>query len=307
MVIFHPHLQLAFPETRGEALAGVGLCGIANGLATLVEQNAVATAQGRQRADHLQRLHLALQLQAARLEAEAQRLAERFESAFWCPDLGTYAIALDGNKQPCRVSTSNAGQLLFTGIIQPDRAASVAAGLLGPRFFSGWGIRTVAQGEARYNPMSYHNGSVWPHDNALIALGLARYGLKSEVETLFKGLFDAATYMDLRRLPELFCGFRRQPNRGPTLYPVACSPQAWASATPFSLVEAALGLELDPEREEIRFNNPCLPSFLDNIELHSLQLNGSTVDLKVRRHRRDVSVEITRQSGRAKVSIVSSR
>jgi glycogen debranching enzyme len=245
--------------------------------------------------------------QAARLEAEAQRLAERFESAFWCPDLGTYAIALDGNKQPCRVSTSNAGQLLFTGIIQPDRAASVAAGLLGPRFFSGWGIRTVAQGEVRYNPMSYHNGSIWPHDNALIALGLARYGLKSEVETLFKGLFDAATYMDLRRLPELFCGFRRQPNRGPTLYPVACSPQAWASATPFSLVEAALGLELDPEREEIRFNNPCLPSFLDNIELHSLQLNGSTVDLKVRRHRRDVSVEITRQSGRAKVSIVSSR
>jgi len=245
--------------------------------------------------------------QAQRLEGEAQRLAERFEEAFWCPDLGTYALALDGNKEPCRVSTSNAGQLLFTGIVRSDRAASVAAGLLGPRFFSGWGIRTVAQGETRYNPMSYHNGSIWPHDNALIALGLARYGLKRSVETLFKGLFDAATYMDLRRLPELFCGFRRQPNRGPTLYPVACSPQAWASATPFSLIEAALGLQLDPEHEEIRLCNPCLPSFLDSIELRGLQLNASSVDLKVRRHRQDVSVEITRQRGQAKVSIVSSR
>lgn len=245
--------------------------------------------------------------QAQRLEAEAQRLAERFEAAFWCPDLGTYALALDGNKQPCRVSTSNAGQLLFTGIVSPDRAAEVASGLLGPRFFSGWGIRTVAQGEARYNPMSYHNGSIWPHDNALIALGLARYGLKGAVETLFKGLFDAATYMDLRRLPELFCGFRRQPNRGPTLYPVACSPQAWASATPFSLVEAALGLQFDPAHEEIRLCNPCLPSFIDSIELRSLQLNGSSVDLTVRRHRHDVAVEITRQSGQAKISIASSR
>ena len=245
--------------------------------------------------------------QAERLEAEARRLAEQFEAAFWCPDLGTYAVALDGDKRPCRVSTSNAGQLLFTGIVQPDRAAAVAAGLLGPRFFSGWGIRTLAQGEARYNPMSYHNGSIWPHDNALIALGLARYGLKQSVQTLFKGLFDAATYMELRRLPELFCGFRRQPNRGPTLYPVACSPQAWASATPFSLIEAALGLQFDPANEEIRLYNPCLPSFLDSIELRSLQLSASSVDLKVRRHRDDVSVEITRQRGHAKVSIVSSR
>ena len=114
-----------------------------------------------------------------------------------------------------------------------------------PHFFTGWGIRTVARGEARYNPMSYHDGSIWPHDNALIALGLARYGLKHSVAHLFKALFDAATYMDLRRLPELFCGFRREKGRGPTLYPVACAPQAWASATPFTLLEAALGLEFD--------------------------------------------------------------
>jgi glycogen debranching enzyme len=245
--------------------------------------------------------------QAKRLEADAALLAARFDAAFWCPELGTYALALDDNKEPCRVSTSNAGQLLFTGIARPDRAAQVAAGLMGPRFFSGWGIRTVAQGEARYNPMSYHNGSVWPHDNALIALGLARHGFKESVDQLFKGLFDAATYMDLRRLPELFCGFRRQANRGPTLYPVACSPQAWASATPFSLIEAALGLELDPHADEIRLRNPCLPAFLDDIMLRNLQLGATSVDIKVRRHRREVSVEIARQRGRARVSIISSR
>ena len=123
----------------------------------------------------------------------------------------------------------------------------VAADLMRPHFFTGWGIRTVARGEARYNPMSYHDGSIWPHDNALIALGLARYGLKHSVAHLFKGLFDAASYMDLRRLPELFCGFQRERRRGPTLYPVACAPQAWASATPFTLLEAALGLEFDVE------------------------------------------------------------
>ena len=182
---------------------------------------------------------------ARQLEAEAKRLAERFEEAFWCEELGTYALALDGDKQPCRVRTSNAGQLLFSGMVREDRARLVAADLMRPHFFTGWGIRTVARGEARYNPMSYHDGSIWPHDNALIALGLARYGLKHSVEQLFKGLFDAATYMDLRRLPELFCGFRREKGRGPTLYPVACAPQAWASATPFTLLEAALGLEFD--------------------------------------------------------------
>jgi glycogen debranching enzyme len=241
---------------------------------------------------------------ARRLEADASRLAECFEAAFWCPDLQTYALALDGDKQPCRVRTSNAGQLLFSGMVQPERAAAVAGGLLQPGFFSGWGIRTVAKGEARYNPMSYHDGSVWPHDNALIALGLARYGHKEAVGQLFKGLFDAATYMDLRRLPELFCGFRRQPNRGPTLYPVACSPQAWASATPFSLIEAALGLEFDPRQGEIRLRQPRLPAFLDEVTLRNLQLGRARADIKVRRHRNEVSLEILRAEGAVQVSII---
>jgi glycogen debranching enzyme len=241
---------------------------------------------------------------ARRLEAEAMRLAERFEAAFWCPELHTYALALDGDKRPCRVRTSNAGQLLFSGMVRAERAAAVAGGLMQPSFFSGWGVRTVARGEARYNPMSYHDGSVWPHDNALIALGLARYGHKEAVAQLFKGLFDAATYMDLRRLPELFCGFQRQRNRGPTLYPVACSPQAWASATPFSLVEAALGLEFDPRQGEIRLRQPRLPAFLDEVTLNNLQLGRARADIKVRRHRGDVSLEILRAEGAVQVSII---
>jgi glycogen debranching enzyme len=241
---------------------------------------------------------------ARRLDAEATLLAARFEAAFWCEELGTYALALDGAKQPCRVRTSNAGQLLFTGIVSDERARLVAADLMRPAFFSGWGIRTVAAGEARYNPMSYHDGSIWPHDNALIALGLARYGRKDAVAQLFKALFDAATYMDLRRLPELFCGFRRERGRGPTLYPVACAPQAWASATPFTLLEAALGLEFDPQRGEIRLRNPRLPAFLNEIVLRELRLGSSSVDLRLRRHGNDVSLEVLRTRGRIQVSIV---
>ena len=241
---------------------------------------------------------------AHKLEAEALRLAERFDEAFWCEELGTYALALDGAKRPCKVRTSNAGQLLFTGITSTDRARMVASDLMSQKFFSGWGIRTVARGEARYNPMSYHDGSIWPHDNALIALGLARYGLKHSVAHLFKGLFEAASYMDLRRLPELFCGFQRERRRGPTLYPVACAPQAWASATPFTLLEASLGLEFDVKRREIRLRDPRLPAFLNEVVLRDLKLGPSSVDLRVRRHDEEVSLEVLRTRGQIQVSIV---
>jgi glycogen debranching enzyme len=249
---------------------------------------------------------LGLDEDAQRLEAEAQRLAARFEEAFWCEDLGMYVLALDGAKRPCRVRTSNAGQLLFTGMIREDRARRVAAELMRPDFFTGWGIRTVAFGEARYNPMSYHDGSIWPHDNALIALGLARYGLKHSVEHLFKGLFDAASYMEFRRLPELFCGFRRERRRGPTLYPVACSPQAWASATPFALLEAALGLEFNAAGAEVRLRNPRLPAFLNEVVLRDLTLGESSADIRICRHGDDVSLEVMRTRGKISVSIVLS-
>jgi glycogen debranching enzyme len=241
---------------------------------------------------------------ARRLRAEADLLADRFDASFWCPEIGTYALALDGNKEPCRVRSSNAGQVLFTGIAKPERAMQVADELMRPQFFSGWGIRTIASTEARYNPMSYHNGSIWPHDNALIALGMTHYGLHRPVERLFKGLFEAATYMEMRRLPELFCGFRRVRGSGPTLYPVACAPQAWASATPFTLIEASLGLQFDPFANEIRLRNPHLPAFLDDLVLRNLQLKQSSVDLKIRRHATDVSMEILERRGHVQVSVV---
>lgn len=276
---------------------------------TLAEGNiALAEVQGYVYAAKLHASRMALRLDMAehadRLKAEARQLADRFEAAFWCEEIGTYALALDGAKLPCVVRSSNAGQLLFTGIVREDRARMVAADLMRPHFFTGWGIRTVARGEARYNPMSYHDGSIWPHDNALIALGLARYGLKHSVEAVFKGLFDTATYMDLRRLPELFCGFQREKRRGPTLYPVACAPQAWASATPFTLLEAALGIEFDIARGEIRFRDPRLPSFLQHVTLRDVRLGESSVDLCLRKHNDDVSLEVLRSRGQIRVSIV---
>jgi glycogen debranching enzyme len=247
---------------------------------------------------------LGFERRAIDLESQAKQLAARFEAAFWCPEIETYALALDGAKKPCRVRTSNAGQLLFTGIVQPGRAAKVVNGLLGPDLFSGWGIRTVSNRERRYNPMSYHNGSVWPHDNALIALGFARYGHKTAIEPVFKGTFEAATYMELRRLPELFCGFQRRRARGPTLYPVACSPQAWASGTLLLMLQASLGLEFDPARNEIRFRDPRLPSFLDSVLLRNLRLGESSVDVMAYRHADKVSVEVERAEGTTRVSVV---
>src|SRR6266550_8353707 len=208
---------------------------------------------------------------AFRFEDEANVLRVRFEAAFWCDELSTYGLALDGAKRLCRVVSSNAGHTLLTGIAERSRAERVAETLLGVGCFSGWGIRTVARSAARYNPISYHNGSVWPHDNAVIALGLARYGLKSGVLRIFKGLFQAASYMDLRRLPELFCGFAWRQLTAPTLYPVACAPQAWASATVFGLLQASLGLSFDQTGDEIRFERPVLPDFLDKLHLRGLQ------------------------------------
>ncbi|HET9664735.1 MAG TPA: amylo-alpha-1,6-glucosidase, partial [Burkholderiales bacterium] len=240
---------------------------------------------------------------AVQLEQRADADRIRFESAFWSEQLGMYALALDGEKKRCEVCTSNAGQVLFTGIAAPERAARVADALMGAELHSGWGIRTVATSSARFNPMSYHNGSVWPHDNALIALGLARYGLTSHVERLFCGLFDAAGYMDLRRLPELFCGFARTPGSGPTLYPVACSPQAWSSAAPFALLQACLGMDFDHRAAELRFRRPRLPPFLEQVTLRSLRVGEDCMDIELCRHQHDVSVNVLRREGNARLVI----
>ncbi len=241
--------------------------------------------------------------QAAFWEGEAERLRARFEETFWCEEIGCYGLALDGADELCRVRTSNAGQLLFTGIVSEERARRLAALLASEDFFSGWGVRTVAAGEARYNPMSYHNGSIWPHDNALIALGLVRYGHREAALRVFSALADAATHMDLRRLPELYCGFRRQRGTGPTLYPVACSPQAWASGAVLMLLEALFGLEIDAERRLVVLRHPRLPEFLEEVALTRLRVRDGEVDLLLRRYGRDVAVNVLRRQGRIEVEV----
>jgi glycogen debranching enzyme len=235
--------------------------------------------------------------QAERLRSQAEALRENFEAKFWCEELSVYALALDGAKQPCRVVSSNSGQVLLTGIAGAERAARVAQTLLGPDCFSGWGIRTLGLSEPHYNPMSYHNGSVWPHDNGLIALGLARYGHARAAAKIFGAMFDAASYMDLRRLPELFCGFLRRQHNAPTQYPVACSPQAWASATMFALLQATLGLKLSAGSGEISFYRPVLPDFLDRLHVRNVRLNGGSADVLLQRHGPDVTVTQTRRDG----------
>ncbi len=239
---------------------------------------------------------------AKKLDAEADRLIEKFDAAFWCESIGSYTIALDGDKKPCRVRTSNAGQVLFSGLAKPDRAQAVMKDLMEPAFFSGWGIRTVARDQVRYNPMSYHNGSIWPHDNALIALGFGRYGFKAAVDRIFSSMLEAATYMEFQRLPELFCGFRRRPSRGPTLYPVACAPQAWSSVAPFALLQASLGLEFDPSTNEIRLRNPHLPLFVDALSINRLRLGDATVDLALHGRGDDLSLRVVRSDGKVQVS-----
>jgi glycogen debranching enzyme len=239
------------------------------------------------------------------LERRAEQLREAFEAAFWCKELSTYAIALDGAKRPCRVRTSNAGHLLWSGIASPARALQVGESLLAPDSFSGWGLRTVAEGEMRYNPMSYHNGSVWPHDNALIAMGLARYGMKDKALEVAQAMYDTSLFMDLHRLPELICGFpRRHAGEGPTLYPVACSPQAWASSTAFYLVKACLGLSFRPTEPRIRFLHPMLPRFLDRLALRDLRVGDAVVDVLFDRHGAEAGVKVVRKEGDVDVSIV---
>jgi glycogen debranching enzyme len=234
---------------------------------------------------------------AAELTAKAEQLKDRFDGAFWLDEPGTYALALDGAKRPLRVTSSNAGHALFAGIARPDRASRVGETLQSPSSFSGWGIRTVAAGEARYNPMSYHNGSVWPHDNALVALGFARYGLKTAALQVLEGLFGAAQGFALKRLPELFCGFPRRSDAGPTAYPLACAPQAWSAASVFALLAAALGISFVPSEQQIRFFRPTLPAWLAEVRLTNLRLGEASIDLALRRDGNAVASDVTRREG----------
>jgi glycogen debranching enzyme len=234
---------------------------------------------------------------AAQLRAAAQSLRQQLNRQFWCEDIGIFALALDGRKQPCRVRTSNAGHCLYTGIADPDKAAQVAALLVGNDFFSGWGIRTVGQREVRYNPMSYHNGSIWPHDNALLGAGFGRYGRQDLAAKVLSGMFAVANFIEDQRLPELFCGFPRRPGKAPTSYPVACSPQTWASTAVFQLLEGCLGLTVDGVHRRIVLTNPTLPDELSSLAIPDLSVGDAVVNLNFFRHGAAVAVTAHCKSG----------
>ena len=231
------------------------------------------------------------------LETEAAELQDRFERAFWCEDLSIYALALDGEKRACRVRTSNPGHCLFSGIASPERASLVAHTLVSEDFFSGWGIRTVACHESRYNPLSYHNGSVWPHDNAIIAAGMARYGFREFAGRILMSLLDVSGTVDLHRLPELFCGVNRRPGQGPTLYPVACSPQAWAAGAVFMLLQACLGISVNAKEKLLVFERPFLPTGVPQLTIRDLRLGSSRISLYLERDAGPVRIEILEKHG----------
>jgi glycogen debranching enzyme len=221
--------------------------------------------------------------------ARAERLQETVERLFWMPKEKFYGIAMDGDGELCAVRASNPGHLLFVGMIDKARAAHVAEGLMAPQFFSGWGVRTLATGQPRYNPMSYHNGSVWPHDTALSAMGMSRYGERDGPVRLLAGLFETATQMDMR-LPELFCGFARGPGEPPVPYPVACIPQAWAAGSMFMMLQACLGLTIDATAREIVIRNPRLPIGIDSFIVDRLRVADEHLTLRFERKGLDVAV-----------------
>jgi glycogen debranching enzyme len=242
---------------------------------------------------------------AETLQKEAESLRERFEEAFWCDAISFYALALDKDKRQCRVRSSNAGHCLFTGIAQPERARKVISALSEESFFSGWGVRTIAGSEKRFNPMSYHNGSIWPHDNALIGFGCAQTPEKGLACQILSGLFEASIFLDLRRMPELFCGFKRQVGRGPTLYPSACSPQAWAAGAVFLLLQACLGLTIRASEGAIYFFYPHLPESLEEVSIRGLSVGQSSIDLEIQRSRDGVTVNPVEPPGGLKIVTVN--
>ncbi len=242
---------------------------------------------------------------ARTLREQAHELRERFRGRFWCPELGLYALALDGYKEPCRVRASNAGHCLFSGIAAPEHAESIARMLGQETFFSGWGVRTLADRELRYNPMAYHNGSIWPHDNAVIAAGLSASPSKELAVRILSAQLDASTYFESGRLPELFCGFRRREGKAPTSYPVACSPQAWSAAAVFAMLQACLGLTIDAAARQIAFRYPQLPPRVERVSIRDLSVGDSSVDVTLYRYSGAVGLNVDRRSGKLDVAVLT--
>jgi glycogen debranching enzyme len=235
------------------------------------------------------------------LRGQAHDLRRRFNEAFWMDDEQYFAAGLDGDKRQIRTVMSNPGHGLYCDVVEHDKARALAKRLLAPDMFSGWGIRTMSKSAAAYNPMSYHNGSVWPHDNALIAAGLKRYRFVRSTNRVATALFDAAIDADYMRLPELFCGFtRRSPNR-PVSYPVACSPQAWASGSPFLMLQAMLGISARAHENLLTVNEPHLPPWLHTVELRNLRVGDSRISLVFRREGDITSFSLLSREGGVRV------
>jgi glycogen debranching enzyme len=234
---------------------------------------------------------------ASTLRIQAEELRRKFSSAFWCDELGMFVLALDGNKRQCRVRSSNAGQCLFSGIASNAQAVRTMESLLLASAFSGWGIRTITTEENRYNPMSYHNGSVWPHDNAMIAFGARDRREKEIALKVLSGMLDLSLFVDSRRLPELICGFPRRPGKGPTLYPVACSPQAWSAGAVFMVLQACLGLSIHAKESRLRLFHTALPEALARVEIRNLRMRNCVIDISFERYAETVGVNVLRRSG----------
>lgn len=226
---------------------------------------------------------------AAAWHARAEQLRTAIEERFWMSDMNYYALALDGDGAPCKVYASNPGHLLFCGVPSKERAAMVTSELLSSRFLSGWGIRTLAEGQPRYNPMSYHNGSVWPHDTAMCAAGISRYGGRGEAVQVLGQIFEAANHFGMR-LPELYCGFPSVPGQGPTPYPVACLPQAWSSGTVFLLLQASLGIRIEGAERQVHIERPELPEGVESLTVRDLSVDGALIDLQFHRIGEQVGV-----------------
>lgn len=264
----------------------------------------------------------------ATLKNEAAEIQSRFDEAFWCEDISTYALALDGRKKACRVRASNPGHCLYSGIASQPRAQLVAHTLMSRDMFNGFGVRTVGSREARYNPLSYHNGSVWPHDNAIVAAGMARYGFREFAGRILIGLLDVSNTVDLHRLPELFCGVDRRHGEGPVLYPVACSPQSWAAGSVLMLLESCLGISIDAPKVDVLkndshskesrrndghgknsrtwrliLNRPYLPEGIPRLSLRGLCVGDSRLNLLFERDSDTVRVQILEKQGQAEVVI----
>jgi glycogen debranching enzyme len=240
---------------------------------------------------------------AARWGARVEPLRKRIDEAFWNEHTRLHSLALDGHGRQVPTISSNPGHLLWSRAVLPERAARVAEVLLGPELYSGWGIRTVGRGQTVYNPISYHNGSVWPHDNAIAALGMARHGLNSQAMQVLDGMFSASEHFRDYRLPELFCGMSRGPHELLVQYPVSCSPQAWAAGALFMLLQGSLGLDPDAASGRLRIWNPQLPPGIRELELSGMHIGQALVSLRFARRGERTHVDVMGIDGSVRIEI----